>query len=236
MSNDRNSPGPNSVLQQVVDASAPYRLPTGWPRFRTRSDCRQWRPNSADRLRELCDQSQLQSAGLLDDSGQWHPNLPTRGGPLLAIHREENGPVTEVVTATGCLRRRQLPLVALLDDWYVQKQLAGLGGRFLLTGDLEDTLLLRYLRLPAAPAIGLASAGRAELDVLKSTFAWETQRERPDDDRAGSERLSEDGSIRIRPSHLTVIGFSVRRLEGPLPEPLEPVVAFLTRVIETING
>jgi hypothetical protein len=236
MSSDGVRRDPNNVLERVVEVSAPYRFPDGWPRFRGRQDCRQWQEDSADRLRNLCDERQLRCAGLLDDSGRLHPNLPAPGKPLLPIRRKEDGPVVEVVTAAGCLRRSRLPLLAFLEDWYLQKLLAPSGGRILLAADLEDAMLLRNLCMPAAPATGLESAGSAELAALKSTFSWELRRQRTDENPAGSERSGEGGAVRIRPSHLTLVGFSVWGFEASLPEALEPVVGFLTRVMETIAG
>ena len=229
----------NHVLEHVIDMAEPWPVEGPWRRLRLDANCLRWPADGLNRLRALCEDRQLRASGLLDESGRPGRKLPEPGAPLLSVRAERDGPATDVITTSGPLGHEGPALRAILEDWHVKEMLPKTAGRLFLVTELEDLFVLRGLSIPAAPAIGLTGLHRRELDALRSIFSWDSWGRLAPAGPSGvatqAQATPPGAGAGTRPTHLTIVGFSVSRLDGSPPDGLDQLLTRFTRLLETTD-
>jgi len=89
---------------------------------------------------------------------------------VVALRDPETASIANLMTGRGCVAGELAPLFATRRDRHTVVALAGSFGTVLLTGSLEDAILLRSLGLAAAPIAGVAELGHHDVTLLGEIF------------------------------------------------------------------
>jgi hypothetical protein len=89
-----------------------------------------------------------------------HPFLATPHAPLVALCDTSTGRVTNLLRDAGCVRGFRFTVFSVLVDQFSFRAIDGFFQELFLTGDIEDTVVLRSLGFAAAPVGNTPDGGR----------------------------------------------------------------------------
>lgn len=143
---------------------------------------------------------------------------------------------TDILTSVGCLSRKRLPLLALLEDDQTRMFLERCEGCLYVAFDLADVAWLRALDLPASPAAGLTRLEARQVTSLQQALCADGPAEdahQPQHGLAGlaSELRRESRPPPGRPRRLVLVAWSPSRLSRDEPSELTVTVDFLDKLV-----
>jgi hypothetical protein len=101
-----------------------------------------------------------------------HPFLAKPRTPVVALRDVSTGALRNLMSSDGCPLTPEIPLLAALHDNETMMTMAATSRQLLVTGNLEDTILLRALGFAAAPIVGFSGLDDYALTVCGELFGW----------------------------------------------------------------
>jgi len=166
------------IYQALYDLCQPFHLPHPWHRLAADADVRagpldlaeavahlaqSFTPDDLVRKRVACTTSE----GILAPA----PAL-SAGGPLVFLRLKPQEAPVEILTASGCLSGRRLPVLAAFADYRTVAAIRARDDTLLVATTLEDVAVLRALGFAATLATGLAEINLRQLERLSRHFGW----------------------------------------------------------------
>jgi hypothetical protein len=193
------------IYRTLLRRCSSYRFAGPWIRFTPEADVCACPTDPMGVLGELSEEfssSALVRAGVATESsdGTLLPAtaLAEAGAPLVFLCPAPNEAPVEVLTSTGCLSGRHLPLSAAWSDHRFVEALTWRADMVLVAFSLDDVILFRSLGLPAALAAGLQHLTAYQLAQLSSLVGWKNPiRKSAARNRSGEEPKEPNGRQRI---------------------------------------
>jgi len=163
------------IYQTIFDHCVACRLTGGWAEVSVDADCRIVPQCAADLLANLVErfsESDLIEAGVVAmENNEWilMPALANSNSPIIALRKSPETDPIDLLTSVGLVSRRDLPVIAVLED-YRTRQLASLDCRIFLTSNIGDMILLRGLGFASTIATGISQLSLEEYKFLKTAY------------------------------------------------------------------
>jgi len=170
-----NLPDFSESYQKVFERCSPFFLPAPWDFLAVDSDCRGPISDPEKTLAVLQQEfahDQLVDAGViqyLPDGVQFNPALVNHESAVVALRDEPGGKPFELLTASGALSGRGLPVLASMRDART-KEIMTTNNALYVTSDIREAALLRSLGLAATVASGLHGMSLEMLRSLNQRF------------------------------------------------------------------
>ena len=151
----------------------PFRLPSPWDRIKCHEGFCTLDEHPAQLLLDLhaqfADEDLLRAGAVVasaENMAAINPALVGNGEPTLALRRSSKRKPFCLLSEGRCLAARQWPLSAIAEDYRTLAFQRQLGRQLLVAGSMADVAVLWSLGVPAAPATGLSTLSRGQIDVF----------------------------------------------------------------------
>ncbi len=170
-----------NIFDSYLSFCSPFRLAPPWDFVRVDAQAFSGPPDPAAALAALLaiyiEQSLIDSGIARPNANgclEIHPFLSIPDAPIIALRDSTygslNNPVNNLMTKFGCVTGHRYPLFATLRDKHSYSAIDRTWPELILTGDLEDAILLRSLGFAAAPIVGVSELDNYGLHLLGRYF------------------------------------------------------------------
>jgi hypothetical protein len=159
------------IYQGIFDFCGALSLPAPWDFLAVDADCRgpiSQPPTVLAALQKTFSDDQLVATGVAErvaEGLRLNPVLTNSEGAIVALRAEKAGKPFELLTVSGTLSGRDIPIFASMEDARTKELIASGNGLYVVSS-IRDVALLRSARLAAATASGLGNLSPDALQKL----------------------------------------------------------------------
>lgn len=214
----------STILDRLTERWRRVRPPGPFGGFDRQTDCRR----TSEDVEEIAawlgaefSEEQLEASGIVKRAadGQWKlaSSLGRPGGVVVPLREKEGESPFEILTPTGTLVGRDVPVVSTLRDYRTSKWLVKADRRLFVCASTEQIPVFWSVFLPATTSAGLMDLNGTQLQELSQKLGW------------GEPLASKNTTREMGPVNLTLVNWQVESLSTVQCAEIRPVAQFLAR-------